>query len=340
MFDRLIRAQQTMQPLIIAEIGAKYASMDVIRDMIRSAKDCGADLVKFQTYQAETISTPGSFFTFEDGSRVPQYEFFKRYEFTREDHADLDAFCREVGIGWLSTPSHATDVDLLESFDPPAYKTGSDDLTNLPLLRYIAKQQRPMLVSTGMCTLGEIEKAVETILSTGNRQLVLLHCVVSYPSKAEDANLKVIETLQKAFGLPVGLSDHTQDEFTSVLAVQLGAALIEKHFTLDHALQLPDHQASLDPAQFKRLVDQVRMVPQSLGTGAKTILETEQKWRAAARKSLFTTREIKQGEVIQAADVTIRRPSDGIHPHQLELMIGRRATCDIPANSLLSWEMV
>lgn len=340
MIESLFTPQSVTRPVIIAELGAKYADLDVMKRMIQSAKECGADLVKFQTYRADTIAMPGSFFTFEDGSKVLQYDYFKTYELTAEDHAELDAYCRNIDIGWISTPSHPTDVDLLETFDPPAYKTGSDDLTNLPLLRYIAEKQRPMLVSTGMCSLSEIEKAVETILSTGNQQLILLHCVVSYPAQAEDANLRVIETLRKAFNLPVGLSDHTRDEFTSVLSVQLGAAVIEKHFTLDHALQLPDHEASLDPTEFKRLVDRVRLVPLALGNGVKTILPTEQKWRVAARKSLFTTRDIRQGEVIQEMDLTLRRPSDGLHPHLLEVVVGRQARCDIPANTLLAWEMV
>ena len=340
MFGIILKAQKNKQPIIVAELGAKYAELDVIKQMIQSSKKCGADMVKFQTYQAETISTPGSFFTMEDGSKVSQYDFFKAYELTREDHEELISYCKEVGIKWLPTPSHPKDVELLESFAPVAYKTGSDDLTNLPFLKYIAEKQRPMIVSTGMCTLGEIERAVETILSTGNEQVVLLHCVVSYPSKPKDANLRVIETLQKAFGLPVGLSDHTQDEFTSILATQLGAVIIEKHFTLDHALKLPDHEASLDPVAFKKLVRSIHLVPQAMGDGVKRILETEKKWRAAARKSIFTTQEIKKGRVIQLDDLTIRRPADGIHPHYMELIVGRQAVCDIPEDTLLTWSMV
>lgn len=328
------------KPLIIAEIGAKYAGMDIIKQMVKAASECGADMVKFQTYQADTISTPGSFFTMEDGSRISQYDFFKSYELTLEDHRELDAYCRELHIDWLSTPSHPQDVELLENLNPVAYKTGSDDLTNLPFLRYIAKKGRPMLVSTGMCILGEVERAVETILSTGNRDLTLLHCVVSYPSRAEDANLRVIETLARAFGLPVGLSDHTTDEFTSVLATALGAQVIEKHLTLDHTLKLPDHQASLDPAAFSRLVERVRLVPIAMGDGVKRILGTEEKWRKAARKSLFVSETVMEGEVIEERHLAIRRPADGIHPHHLELVLGRRAVRTIPANTLLSWEML
>lgn len=326
-------------PLVIAEIGAKYADMSVIKDMVRAAANCGADMVKFQTYRAETIASPGSYFTFEDGRRVSQFDFFKAYELNEDDHIALDLLCKELNIAWTSTPSHLTDLDLLEKFDLPCYKTGSDDITNLPFLQAIAEKGRPMLVSTGMCTLSEIDAAVNTIVGTGNEQLVLLHCVVSYPSRHEDANLRVIETLQKAFHLPVGLSDHTQDEFTSVLATQLGAVVIEKHFTLDHALKLPDHEASLDPEQFQRLVERVRLVSTALGDGVKRILPTEEKWRKVARKSIFAANDIAVGTVITHADIAIRRPSDGIHPHHLPLVVGRTNKVFISSGTLITWDM-
>ncbi len=327
-------------PLIIAEIGANYGGMNVVKDMVRSAVGCGADMVKFQTYRAETIATPGSYFTFEDGSRVSQSDFFKAYELSEDDHEALDALCNELGIRWLSTPSHINDLELLKKYNLPFYKTGSDDLTNLPFLRAIAEKGRPMLVSTGMSSLGEIEAAVKMVLATGNQQLVLLHCVVSYPSRPADANLKVIETLQKAFGLPIGLSDHTQDEFTSILATQMGAVVIEKHFTLDHALKLPDHEASLDPMQFSRLVERVKLVNKALGDGIKRVLPTEEKWLKAARKSLFAAIDIPAGTVITEQHIAIRRPSDGLHPHHLPLVVGRVAKVFIPAGTLIQWDMV
>lgn len=327
-------------PLVIAEIGANYGGIEIVKQMVRAAAGCGVDMVKFQTFRAETIATPGSFFTFEDGSRVSQFDFFKSHELSKDDHDALDSLCKELGIQWLSTPSHASDLELLGKYDLPFYKTGSDDLTNLPFLRAIAETGRPMLISTGMCTLSEIEAAVDTIWATGNQQLVLLHCVVSYPSRPEDANLKVIETLQKAFGLPVGLSDHTQDEFTSILATQMGAVVIEKHFTLDHALKLPDHEASLDPVQFSRLVERVKLVSKALGDGVKRIQPTEQKWRQAARKSLFAAVDIPAGTIITEQHIAIRRPSEGIHPHHLPLVLGRIAKTFIPAETLIQWDMI
>ncbi len=328
------------KPIVIAELGGKYGSMEILEESIRVAAAAGTDLIKFQTFRAETIAAPGATFTFDDGSVVSQHDFFKAAELTEEDHARIDEICREVGVGWLSTPSHPDDVALLERFDPIAYKTGSDDLTNLPFLRHIAERGRPMIVSTGMCTLAEVAAAVETILGTGNDQLILLHCVVSYPSRIEDANLRTIETLRRAFGVPIGLSDHTTDEFTSVLATTLGACVIEKHFTLDYDLKLPDHQASLDPPRWRKLVERVRAVGPAMGDGVKRVLGTEEKWRKAARKSLFVARDIAPGECITADDIAIRRPADGIHPHHLDLVVGRAARTRIEAGTLLDWSMV
>jgi sialic acid synthase SpsE len=327
-------------PLIIAEVGANYGGIDTVKAMVRAAAECGVDMVKFQTYRAETIATAGSYFTFKDGSKVAQYDFFKKHELTEQHHNELNILCNELNIQWTSTPSHATDLDLLETYKLPCYKTGSDDLTNLPFLKAVASKGRPMLVSTGMCSLAEIEAAVDAIFSTGNKQLVLLHCVVSYPSKHEDANLRVIETLQKAFGVPIGLSDHTQDELTSVMATQMGASVIEKHFTLDHGLKLPDHEASLDPVQFKLLVDRVRLVNTVLGNGIKRILPTEQKWRVAARKSLFAIKDISLGAVITEDDIEIRRPSEGIHPQHLSLVVGRVAKVLITKGTMIDWSMI
>jgi N,N'-diacetyllegionaminate synthase len=331
---------QRENPIIIAEIGAKYAPMSVMKDMVLKSQESGADLVKFQTYTANTIATEGSHFTMEDGSTISQMDFFRIHELTVDDHNELDLYCKSIGIQWISTPSHETDLDLLEKFSPIAYKTGSDDLTNIPFLRKIAEKKRPMILSTGMCTLSEIERSVETVVRSGLDKIILLHCVVSYPSRPEDANLKVITTLQKAFGLPVGLSDHTQDELTSILATQMGAVIIEKHFTLDHAMKLPDHEASLDPAQFKILTERVKMVRRAMGTGVKSILPTEEKWRNAARKSIFAKRDVKRGEVLRDSDLEIRRPAAGLHPHYFDLILGKTAAADIESGTMLDFSMI
>jgi N,N'-diacetyllegionaminate synthase len=336
----LERADARGYPVIVAEIGAKYAPIEVMKKMIRAAHDCGADLVKFQTYRAENIAVENSFFTFDDGRRVSQFEFFKAHELSPEDHRELIAFCHDVGIGWLSTPSHPTDVELLEPFDPIGYKVGSDDLTNLPLLRYICAKRRPIIASTGMSTLHEVEQAVRAIQAASTEALVLLHCTVSYPSKPDDANLKAIDTMRQAFGVPVGLSDHTRDEFTSILATQMGAVMIEKHLTLDHAMKLPDHEASLDPVEFRNFVERVALVPKALGDGIKRVLEAEKNWRAAARKSLYSATDIRKGQVIEPEHLAAKRPGDGIGPELAEQFIGRRALRDIPRGTRLTWDLV
>lgn len=339
-FEEMRRRSSSWNPLIVAEIGARYAPMEIMRKMVRAAKDSGADYVKFQTYTAETITSPEATFTMETGEVKSQYEYFKSTELTKDDHVALDQECRTNDINWFSTPSHESDLDLLETFNPIAYKTGSDDLTNTPFLRKIAEKGRPVIVSTGMSTLADIEGAVNAIHKEGNPYVILLHCVVSYPSRPEDANLKTISTLQNAFGLPVGLSDHTRDEFTSILATQLGACMIEKHFTLDHSLKLPDHEASLDPLQWRQLVDRVRLVSAALGDGVKRVASTEEKWRRAARKSIVASRPIRGGQKITSEDVTIRRPSGGMHPSELEHVVGSIAREDIAPGVMLSTDML
>jgi N,N'-diacetyllegionaminate synthase len=311
-------------PLVVAEIGAKYAALEVLTGAISAARRCGVDLVKFQSFTADAIATPEARMRTPEGRDVSQREFFKQYELSRSDHEALIGFCRHIGIGWFSTPSSRADVDLLEQFAPICYKTGSDDLTNLPLLRYIAQTGRPMVVSTGMSTMAEVEKAVETIRGAGNSAIVLLHCVVSYPSRPEDANLRAIGTLRERFGLPVGLSDHTTDEYTSVLAAAMGAEMIEKHFTPDHALKLQDDEASLDPEAMARLVQRVALVPKALGDGVKRVQDAEKTWRAAARKSLFAARDIAAGEPIRMEDLVVLRPAVGIGADDIEKVLGRR----------------
>ncbi|MSP24321.1 MAG: N-acylneuraminate-9-phosphate synthase [Myxococcales bacterium] len=327
------------KPVIIAELGAKYAAMDILERTVHAAKEAGADLVKFQTFRAATLAQPDATFRLADGREVSQYEFFANYELSLADHERLDACCREARIGWLSTPSHPDDVALLERFEPIAYKTGSDDLTNIPFLRQLAERGRPMIVSTGMASIAEVERAVDAIVAAKNQQLILLHAVTSYPAMSETANLRAIETLRCAFGFPVGLSDHTPDELTSVLATALGAVVIEKHFVLDHALKLPDDEAALDPQEFAHLVKRVRLTPKALGTGVKVPVASELEWRTRARKSLHASCDIARGQSIGPGDVAVRRPATGIAPEHFEVVVGRQARRDIAAGEPLTWNM-
>jgi sialic acid synthase SpsE len=323
---------------VISEIGGMYEDLDGMKELIRLSKEAGADAVKLQTYRAETISLPGAEFEFEDGSRMSQVDFFKQYEISREDHKALFDYARRLGIMIFSTPSYYDDVDFLEELDVPAYKTGSDDLTNYPFLEYIARKGRPMIVSTGMATLAEVEAAVNTILKAGNDQLVLLHCTVSYPPGPEFANLNIIKTLQQAFDLPVGYSDHIVGEFCSVLAASMGACVIEKHVTLDRSDKRPDYQVSLEPAELKRMIEQIRLTPVLRGSSVKKVYPPEEKWRRNGRKSLTAARNIKAGQVLQPEDVKIIRPGTGLGPDCLELIVGRKLREDINENQMITLE--
>ena len=239
---------------------------------------------------------------------------------------------------FFSTPSDYSDVDFLEELEVPAYKTGSDDLTNYPFLEYIAKKKKPMIVSTGMCTLGEVEEAVGTIMSTGNDQLILLHCTVSYPPKLEFANLNVIETLKQAFGFPIGYSNHIDNIFAPVIAVTLGASVVEVHFTLDRMLKRQDYQVAFEPEELKAMIEQVRMIPILKGSGVKSISEPEKKWRRNGRKSLISARSMKTGEIIQREDIKIMRPGTGFHVRDLNLLVGRTLKKDIRENEIIPFD--
>ena len=324
--------------IVISEIGAMYEDMDGMKKMIKASVDAGADAVKIQTYKAETIAHPDAEFEFEDGSRMSQLEFFKKYEISEDGHRELMLFAKELDTIFFSTPSDYADVDFLEGLGVPVYKTGSDDLTNYPFLEYIAKKKKPMIVSTGMCTLGEVEEAVGTIMCTGNDQLILLHCTVSYPPKLEFANLHVMETLKQAFGFPIGYSNHIDNIFAPVTAVTLGASVVEVHFTLDRALKRQDCQVAFEPEELKTMIKQIRMIPILKGSGVKSISEPEKKWRRNGRKSLISARSMKTGEVIQRKDIKIMRPGTGFHVRDLSLLVGRTLKKNIRENEIIPFD--
>jgi sialic acid synthase SpsE len=272
----------------------------------------------------------------EDGTKVSQYEFFRSFEVSQAAHQELKRSAEELGLFFFSTPSHPTDVDFLEKLGLNAYKIGSDDLTNHRLLDYVARTGKPMVVSTGMCTLNEVDEALNTIGRAGNDQVVLLHCLVGYPAPLEDANLRVIRALQEAFGVPVGFSDHTPGSFAATLAVALGAVMVEKHLTLDRSRGGPDDLVACDPAGLACFVRDLRQVPVVLGDGRKRIMPGETKWRQAGRKSVVAARTILPGEWITADMLDVRRPGDGLHPRYWELVVGRRATTAIQEGELIT----
>jgi len=241
---------------------------------------------------------------------------------------------------FLSTPFDGESADLLESLGVPAFKIASGDVTHLPLLRYVARKGRPMLVSTGMATLEETRQAVEAIRDAGGRELALLQCVSRYPADPSDANLRAMATLARAFGAPVGYSDHTTGVEVALAAAALGACVIEKHLTLDRRLPGPDHQASLEPDEFGRMARGIRTVESALGHGRKEPAAGEAEIARVARKSLVTTRAVAAGGELTREAVAARRPGTGLPPSALERVLGRRAAVAIPAETVLTWEML
>lgn len=325
---------------IIAEIGANFSDVEEARHQIEAAANAGCDAVKLQTFRADTLVRRDAMFTFEDGSRVSQHDFFRARELSREVHLELKAHCEANGVAFFSTPSHREDMDLLESVGVQLYKIGSDDLTNLPFIETVAKTGKPVILSTGMCSLGEVEEAVSRFEATGNRDLVLLHCLVGYPAPRHEANLRVVETLRQAFQVPVGFSDHTPGTLAATLAVALGACVVEKHFTLDRSAGGPDNDTSLEPDEMAALVRDLRQVAATLGDGIKRIQPGEVKWREAARKSLVTARPIRMGERITPEMVAVKRPSDGLHPRHFWDVLGKAPCRDMAADECLRWDLL
>ena len=327
------------QPVfIIAEIGYNFNTLEEAKASIDAAVDCGVDAVKFQTFKAETVTSRYTDFPAEAGE-ANQYDEFKQYEMSEEMHRQLFDYARQREIFVFSTPSYFDDVDLLERLDVPVFKVGSDDLTNLPLLKYIAAKGRPIIFSTGMGTLGEVDEAVYTIRSAGNDQIVIMHCVSNYPIKdASVVNLRAITTMSQAFKVPIGFSDHTTTVSAALGSVALGASVIERHFTIDKNLAVPDAFFSADPAEMKELVRSIRELEQALGDGVKRLTSTELAMRVEVRKSAIARTDIHRGEVVTQDKVIVKRPGTGIPPSLAHLVVGRRARQDIQADRVITWD--
>jgi N-acetylneuraminate synthase len=307
---------------------------------VDAAAACGVDAVKFQTFRAETLTSRLTDFPAEAGA-TNQFEEFKRYELSEEWHLALFARARERGILAFSTPGHRDDVDLLERFAVPAYKIGSDDLTNLPFLAYVGSTRKPVIFSTGMGTLAEVEEAVAAIRSAGNEDIVILQCTSNYPIRdPRVVNLRVIETFRRAFGVPVGFSDHTTSFAAALGAVALGASVIERHFTIDKQLEVPDAFFSSDPPEMAALMTAIRELEASLSDGVKRPTATEIAMRRETRKSLVARLDIARGQPLTADQVTIKRPGYGIAPKLHHLAMGRRARVDIRADEVITWELL
>ena len=336
----------TGQPcFIVAEAGVNHnGDLDMAQQLVEVAGRAGADAVKFQTFKAERLVTlnarKAEYQQQTTGAEESQYDMLHRLELSTEAHQDLIARCREQGILFMSTPFDEKSADVLETLGVPGFKIASGELTNLPFLEHVARKGRPMIVSTGMACLGEVEAAVRAISATGNRRYALLHCVSDYPASPEDVNLRAMHTLQAAFGVPVGYSDHTEGAEVALAAVALGARIIEKHFTLDRSLPGPDHRASLEPDELRHLVQGIRTVEAALGHGRKEPAQREGATAAAARKSLVANRDIPAGAVLTDDLIAVMRPGTGLPPSMRPHVVGRTARVPIPEGSVLMLDML
>lgn len=325
---------------IIAEAGVNHnGDLDLAKKLVDAAVAAGVDAIKFQTFKAEELVTraaPKANYQKATTGEGNQYAMLKQLELSLEDHIILKNYCQEQGIIFLSTPFDFASADLLERLDLPFYKISSGDITNLPFLEYIAKKNRPVLLSTGMSNLGEVEAAVETMLGTGNQDLILLHCTSNYPTVFTDVNLRAMLTLQEAFKLPVGYSDHTLGIEVPIAAVALGARVIEKHFTLDRTMPGPDHRASLEPHELKAMVEKIRNVEKALGNGIKRCARGEEKNKLVSRKSIVAARDIQQGEVITREMVQFKRPASGLAPGEINLVLGKKAKRGLEKDEIIT----
>ncbi len=333
-----IRAGRTF---VIAEAGVNHdGSIDTALEMVDVAAKSGADAVKFQTFDPSALVDARAPKAAYQAVRTPagtQYEMLRKLALSAEDFRRLKARCEECGILFMSTPFEEGSADLLDALGMSVFKIPSGELTNTGFLRHVAKKMHPMIVSTGMADIAEVADAVRAIESAGNRRIVLLHCVSSYPAPAHDANLRAMATLAACFGYPVGYSDHTVGTAVAVAAAALGAVVIEKHFTLDRNRPGPDHAASLEPSELCDMVRDIRVACSALGDGLKRPRPGEADTASVARKSLFTRRDIRGGEVITDEDLCVLRPGTGLSPKLREAVVGRRAGRDLANGTMLDW---
>lgn len=328
---------------IIAEAGVNHnGDINLAKRLIDIAKEAGADAVKFQTFAVDegtSKSAPKADYQVETtGNSESQYEMLKRLELTEGQFQILKEYADRKGIIFISTAPDFKSVDIVEGLGVPAYKNSSANLTNLPLIEYIAKRNKPIILSTGMSSLAEIEEAIDTIREAGNNKIVLLHCISNYPALSEEANLRAMHTLRESFKLPVGYSDHTLGIEVAIAAVALGAVVLEKHFTIDKSLPGPDHKASLEPAELMQLIRAIRNVERAFGDGIKKPTPNEEKIARVTRRSITAGCKILKGTVISRDMLSIKRPETGIKPKFISLVIGRKIKKDIFEDEPITWE--
>ncbi|HSH03956.1 MAG TPA: pseudaminic acid synthase [Anaerolineae bacterium] len=330
---------------IIAEMSANHnQSFEQALALLRAAVEAGADAVKLQTYRADTITidNDGPLFTVGDGTIWAGKNLYQLYEEAHtpwEWQPKLAMAAEDLGVDLFSTPFDETAVDFLEEMNVPAYKIASFENIDIPLIQLIARQGKPVIMSTGMASLAEIDEAVRAVRGAGGEQLALLKCTSAYPALPEDMNLSTIPHMSVAFNVPVGLSDHTLGVAVPVTAVALGACIVEKHFTLSRSVPGPDAAFSLEPSEFKEMVKAIRVAEKALGKVQYEVTEREKASRVF-RRSLFVVKDVKKGEILSGDNVRSIRPGQGLHPRHLPEVLGQYARQDIMKGTPLRWDLV
>ncbi|WP_192036937.1 N-acetylneuraminate synthase [Halomonas sp. YLGW01] len=327
---------------VIAEAGVNHnGSLDMAIELINAAKRCGADAVKFQTFKADRLVTRNASKAAYQHQAVPgsnsQYAMLKALELTDDAFRHLHYHCLDIGIEFLSSPFDVSSATFLDALGMRLFKVPSGEITNLPLLKCIGGFGKPVILSTGMCYLAEVEVALSLLKEAGAGDITVLHCVTEYPAPYAEINLLAMNTLASAFGVSVGYSDHTAGIEIPIAAVAMGARVIEKHFTLDTTLSGPDHAASLAIEDFRQMVQAIRHVESARGDGRKCPAPCERPNLNVVRKSIATQRPVAEGEVITLDHLALKRPGSGLAPSQLEVVVGCRASRAIAADELLDW---
>lgn len=328
---------------IVAEVGSNHdQKLEQAKQLIDVAAGAGVDAVKFQTFVADKIVAKiGQKAKYmEKVSEESMYEIFKRIELPREWHSELAEYANKKGLIFLSSPFDKEAVDLLDALGVPAFKVASGELTNFSLLKYMAKKKKPIILSTGAATMKEVAEAISVIKSAKNEKIILLHCVMNYPVADEDANLLAINAMKRRFKVPVGYSDHTLGVTAPVVAAALGAAVIEKHFTLSRELSGPDHFYAIEPGELKTMVNSVRMVGKLLGLPVKQPVKSEREILKLARRSIFAKVGIPAGATITGEMLAVLRPAIGLEPKYLEKVIGKQAKVNIKQYEPITWDKI
>ena len=330
----------------IAEAGVNHnGELALAKQLVDKAVWAGADAVKFQTFKAEKLVTTyaekASYQKENTGNHdESQFDMLKKLELSYNDFIELKAYCDEKNIIFLSTPFDFESASFLKEIGVEAFKFSSGDLTNIPFLQFVARFDKPIILSSGMSTLGDIEEAVDAIYKSDNNKLAVLHCTSNYPASIESVNLKAMLTIKNAFNVVGGYSDHTEGIVISCSAVALGANIIEKHFTLDKNMEGPDHKASLQPEELKEMIDNIRKIESALGDGIKKYSNNEVDTMKVARKSIVSSRYINKGETISFDCLDYKRPGTGLLPKYYKDLLGKKAKIDISQDEQINFFMV